>query len=231
MQQVGARRFRVVRRSRSKAARCNDEAIEQVGDTLAEDSTRVTMIDAPEGERAAFDAAMVRLARDGQQLAYEAEQDFAHARCGASVNIEQIVVAASRELIAVRLDVDRYAGGSHGAWSTRKVNWSVRLGRALTPADIFSDPHDRKLVGLLNRNFDGAGDGCPERPLDIDLARGVVVAEGIRFDYDAYELGPYTCHGQSRLTWHELKPFLRASLPFDPATVTNATGLRWSALP
>ena len=135
------------------------------------------------------------------------------------VSVESTVTSASADLISATVGVSSYgAGAAHPNYESETVAWSFRLGRPLKAADLFADPHSPGLRRLVTAHYGAGGytthDGC-DAP-DVAKSKFTIDRAAIVFQFDPYELGGYPCGGESKMTWADLKPFLRR-LPFDPA--------------
>lgn len=133
--------------------------------------------------------------------------------------VEVTVASASSELVSAIIGIGGYSGGAHPHYSSATLNWSLRLGRPITAADLFVDPGAPALRRLVTAHYGAGGytthDGC-DAPV-VAKSKFTVSRTGVTFTFDSYELGGYPCSGGSELSWRDLRPFLKRLLPFDPA--------------
>jgi len=134
------------------------------------------------------------------------------------VEIEVSIFAASGDLVSAALTYSSYFGGAHGLNKTEQRNWSIKLNRVLKIGDIFqnaSDPNLRRLVSTHYNAASGKGhEGCSEPRVASEMP--LLNEEGLRFVFDPYAMGAYTCGGESKISWAEARPYLRHALPFGP---------------
>lgn len=90
---------------------------------------------------------------------------------------------------------DIYLGGAHGVPITDIYTIAREDGKLVTMEDIFPASTHRKLKAIVYRNllkeYDEDNfweDAATKLPGDLGVA---LVREGVRFQYDAYEIGPY----------------------------------------
>lgn len=136
-----------------------------------------------------------------------------------SMDVTQDVVAASNDLVSVRLGTAYYEAGmahpqSEGGGT---LMWSRRLRRPLAQDDVFVRPPDRALRRIALARFDNSENlQNPDDPDGIPLRweRASIGPAGITWWFDPYELGGYLSAGSATIGWRALKPYLRDDLPF-----------------
>lgn len=133
-----------------------------------------------------------------------------------------LLSGASADLVSARFGISHYSGGmAHGEYSSHAVVWSLRLGRALTLADLFENVSAGKdrLARQAKVHFEGndpesVTSAAIRDSLDDDGVWEATPA-GVLLRYNPYAFGCYPCTGSALVPWAELRPYLRADLPFD----------------
>lgn len=223
---AGGRRFATAHRDRAKHVACDDCTSFPA---IRTEEVALVQLDTPRdtGERA-WNAQVRR--RVASWLASEPYRHAGDAGAG-DVEASVTIAAASPELISATVGVSSHgAGAAHPNYASETLAWSFRLGRALTATDLFTDPRATALQRLVTVHIETGGspglNGC-DRPM-VTKSKFTLDREGARFRYDPYELGGYPCGGTSKVSWAELRPFLKRPLPFDPARLAApvvATGV------
>lgn len=212
-QRLAGRSFTVVHSVRRKRTRPSDDG--NLPPELRLDRTLVQIARPANASERAWNRAMHAWLREGEALAFPGEKADSFGKWEgpgqADVTIE--LVAASPELIITRLGVSTYFGGAHPNYVSRVTLWSVPRARALRNAELFANIADLRLRALVQRHFSQQGCELPH----LEAAKVLPMPKEIVFEFDPYEIGPYTCGGISRLRWSEAGPFLREPLPFDRA--------------
>ena len=170
----------------------------------------------------------MRLKRDYYRgTAGEACSSFKTCETAGFVEVGEDVIAASTDLISVNLGTAFYQGSmAHpNVEGVRNYVWSRRLGRLLKQDDVFAVAPDRKLRRIAQSRFDNQeglqnpkdADGIP---LSWDHAS--IGPTGITWSFRPYELGGYLSAGDATVSWADLKPYLRRSLPFAIRSIRSA---------
>lgn len=157
----------------------------------------------------------------------DACKSFETCQAAGSLDIEEELLAASPDLVSVRIYIGFYeAGMPHpGSAGVRSYIWSRRLHRLLGEGDVFAVRPDRALRRLAQSNFDNranmtnpdSGDGIP-----LEWNRANIGLDRITWFFDSYELGGYPSAGTATVKWSALKPYLRRNLPFKVDAIRSA---------
>lgn len=126
-------------------------------------------------------------------------------------------------LVSVYLMLDTYiAISAHPFPSSQSLNFDLDQGRFLTLADLFAGYVDPLAVILERVEPDLL---ARDLGFSTGLAEGVLVArehwnllpEGLRINFDVYEVGPYAAgHQYVLIPWDDLAPYLNADGPVSP---------------
>ncbi len=151
---------------------------------------------------------------------------FAEPDLQGSITASQWLVASSGEIASVYTGADAYTGGAHPFYRGTTSSWSFRLNRFLRNDEIFQRVDDPRLVNLVRvRMRDSEGKslkGCAAYLTSVSLNGFTIHREGLPFWFDSR-----LCESSAKLSWAELKPFLKANIPFDAAKLrTNPYGNR-----
>jgi hypothetical protein len=144
---------------------------------------------------------------------------FASCTTAGDVEIDEELIAASRDVVSVSIGTGFYrAGMAHPQYmSSRSLIWSRRLGRLMKQEDVFARAPDRALRRLAQKKFDNRENMTnPDDPdgIPLEWTHASIGPQGINWSYEPYELGGYLSAGNAMLSWAALKPYLRRSLPF-----------------
>ncbi|MFU8827492.1 MAG: RsiV family protein [Brevefilum sp.] len=134
--------------------------------------------------------------------------------------VDYDLALAGDGLVSVYLRFETYiAISAHPFPSSQALNYSLEQGRFLTLADLFlpeADPLDLLLAwvepDLVSRDL-GYTPGVAASVL-ASRANWNLLPEGLRLNFDVYEVGPYAAGPQYVLIpWGELAPFLDVDGP------------------
>ncbi|MDG2532376.1 hypothetical protein P6144_01850 [Sphingomonas sp. HITSZ_GF] len=216
-QLLGGRSFTVSRSVRRKRSGPSDDG--NLPPELRLNRRLVQIARPANASERGWNRAMQAWLREGEALAFPGEpRGFASWEGPGQVDVEVELVAASPDLIVTRLGASTYFGGPHPNFVSRVMLWSVPLGRPLRNAEIFADVANPRLRALVLQHFDQQGCELP----DLARTKFLPMPDAMVFEFDPYEIGPYTCGGTSRVAWREAAGFLRARLPFDRTKLERA---------
>jgi hypothetical protein len=98
---------------------------------------------------------------------------------------------------------------------------SISTGRKYR-ADDFFKPGSGWQKFIAKRLFEESGSDETANTLTgfeanaEEVERWSIGAKELTYSFGPYELGCYACAMQVKFTWKELRPYLRADLPFHP---------------
>ena len=92
-----------------------------------------------------------------------------------------------------------YLGGAHGMTEYTAVNFDVRSGKILADEQLLDYTKADKINELLKSRFENPENCFWEEP-SLEKASAIVLEEGaVKFIYEQYVLGPYSC-GAAEIT-------------------------------
>jgi hypothetical protein len=133
---------------------------------------------------------------------------------------------AGPAIISVDVGVETYTGGAHGAhWST-PLNFDMRSGKTMKLANLFKPGSGYiKLISDIcisdlkkqmkdSADYEWIGNGAG--PKEENFKSWVVTAEGLKFIFDEYQVGPYVAGAFEVVVPYERFPRAMRSDSFQP---------------
>jgi uncharacterized protein YecT (DUF1311 family) len=134
------------------------------------------------------------------------------------------IVSASPSLIVSDIEIGWYGlGRPHGNGATETTVWSLALGRALVPEDLFRPGWQAAIGAMVLKQL--VADGAIQSDAGFaPSARQVMrlTKRGVCVRFDPYEFGGYGSPGPLLLTWQTLQPTLKSQSFFEPAALQDA---------
>lgn len=105
----------------------------------------------------------------------------------------------SEHLASVLFTTYTYLGGAHGMTEYKAVNFDVRSGEILSDEQLIDYSQTARINELLKSHFENP-DNCFWEEPTLEKASAIVAEkEAVKFVYEQYVLGPYSC-GAAQIT-------------------------------
>ena len=99
----------------------------------------------------------------------------------------------SERMASVLFTTYSYLGGAHGMTEYKAVNFDIRSGEILENEQLLDYSKTDRINELLETGFENP-DGCFWEKPSLDQASAIVMEEdAVKFIYEQYVLGPYSC--------------------------------------